>query len=106
LIRVIAERTHRLERKERKMMGRRHAPPRRATPCGSSPVPAVSFQPLLDLLASKHASEDSEDATFDGVAGSVLAEYAERRDELEEWHERHDLVSSHCPFLLHTISLC
>ena len=56
-------------------------------------VPAVSLQPLLDFLASKHASEDSEDTSFDAVAGSVLAEYAERRDELEERHERDDLVS-------------
>lgn len=31
--------------------------------------------------------------SFDVVAGSVLAEYAERRDELEERHERDDLVS-------------
>ena len=56
-------------------------------------VPAVSLQPLLDFLASKHASEDSEDTSFDVVAGKVLAEYAERRDELEERHERDDLVS-------------
>ena len=36
---------------------------------------------------------DSEDATFDDVAGSVLAQYAKRRDELEEQYERDDLVS-------------
>jgi hypothetical protein len=35
--------------------------------------------------------------TFDDVAGSVLTEYAERRDELEERHERDDLVSSRPP---------
>jgi len=40
----------------------------------------------------KYASEDTEDATFDEVAGSVVAEYAERRDELEEQYERDDLV--------------
>lgn len=64
----------------------------RATP-GSSPdsIPAVSLQPLLDFLVSKYASEGSEDATFDDVAGSVLAQYAERRDELEEQYERDDL---------------
>ena len=66
----------------------------RATPGGSPLVPVVSLQPLIDLLASKHASEDSEDMTFDDFAGSVLAEYAGRRDELEERHERDDLVSS------------
>ena len=37
---------------------------------------------------------DSEDATFDEVAGSVLAEYAERRGELEAEYERDDLVST------------
>jgi hypothetical protein len=36
---------------------------------------------------------DSEDAIFDDVAGSVLAQYAKRRDELEEQYERDDLVS-------------
>jgi hypothetical protein len=36
---------------------------------------------------------DSEDATFDDVAGSVLAHYAKRRDELEAQYERDDLVS-------------
>ena len=40
---------------------------------------------------------DSEDATFDDVAGSVLAQYAERRDELEERYERDDLVSTLYP---------
>jgi len=65
----------------------------------SSYVPTVSLQPLLDFLASKYASEDSEDTSFDTVAGSVLAEYAERRDELEERHERDDLVSFHFPVL-------
>ena len=66
-----------------------------ATPGSSSDsVPAVSLQPLLDLLVSKYASEDSEDATFDDVAGLVLAQYAERRDELEEQFERDDLVST------------
>lgn len=78
----------------------------RATPGGGPLVPAVSLQPLLDFLASKHASEDSEDTTFDDVAGSVLAEYAERRDELEERHERDNLVSSrtgtHTPTKQHT----
>lgn len=66
----------------------------RATP-GSSPdsIPTVSLQPLLDFLASKYASKDSEDATFDDVAGSVIAQYVERRDELEEQCERDDLVS-------------
>jgi hypothetical protein len=64
-----------------------------ATP-GSPSVPAVSLQPLLDFLASKYASVDSEDSTFDDVAGSVLAQYRERRDELEERHERDDLVST------------
>jgi hypothetical protein len=68
----------------------------RATP-GSSPdtesIPAVTLQPLLDFLVSKYASEDNEDATFDDVAGSVLAQYAERRDEIEEQCERDDLVS-------------
>lgn len=64
---------------------------------GSSFKPAVSLQPLLDFLTSKHASEDSEDTSFDTVAGSVLAEYAERRDELEERHERDDLVSFYFP---------
>jgi hypothetical protein len=67
-----------------------------ATP-GSSPdtesIPAVTLQPLLDFLVSKYASEDNEDATFDDVAGSVLAQYAERRDEIEEQCERDDLVS-------------
>ena len=37
---------------------------------------------------------DCEDATFDDVAGSVLAQYAERRDELEERYERDDFVST------------
>jgi hypothetical protein len=70
----------------------------RATPGESSPdssIPAISLQPLLDFLASKYAPEDCEDANFDDVdvAGSVLAQYAERRDELEEQYERDDLVS-------------
>jgi hypothetical protein len=74
----------------------------RATP-GSSPdsIPAVSLQPLLDFLASKYAPEDSEDATFDDVAGSVLAQYAERRDELEEQCERDDHVSVLCRWTIH-----
>lgn len=37
---------------------------------------------------------DSEDASFDDVAGSVLVQYAERRDELGEQFERDDLVST------------
>jgi hypothetical protein len=75
----------------------------RATPGGVPLVATSPLQPLLDFLASKHASEDSEDTTFDDVAGSVLAEYAERRDELEERHERDDLVSSrtHTPAQQH-----
>ncbi|KAF8489890.1 hypothetical protein F5888DRAFT_1743967 [Russula emetica] len=79
-------------RKRRKV--KENADTSRATP-GSSPdsLPTVSLQPLLDFLASKYASEDCEDATFDDVAGSVLAQYAERRDELEEQYERDDLVS-------------
>ena len=80
----------------------------RATPGGGPLLPAVSLQPLLDFLASKHAPEDSEDTTFDDVAGSMLAEYAERRDELEERHERDDLVSSrtHTPTKQHTHVSC
>ncbi|KAI0281106.1 Cupredoxin [Russula aff. rugulosa BPL654] len=57
----------------------------------SDSIPAVSLQPLLDFLASKYAPEDSEDATFDDVAGFVLVQCAERRDELEEQYERDDL---------------
>jgi len=59
--------------------------------------PAVSLQPLHYFLASKHASENSENTTFDAVAGSVLAEYAGRRDEREERHERDELASSLAP---------
>lgn len=59
----------------------------------SDSITAISLQPLLDLLESKYAPVDSEDATFDDVAGSVLVQYAERRDELEEQYERDDLVS-------------
>ncbi len=40
---------------------------------------------------------NSEDTNFDDVAGSVLAQYAERRNELEEQYERDDLVSTLCP---------
>jgi hypothetical protein len=71
-----------------------HGKMSRATPGGDPLVPAVSLQPIIDFLASKYASEDTDDATFDAVAGSVLVEYAGRRDELEERHERDDLVSS------------
>jgi hypothetical protein len=62
------------------------------TPKSPSIPPPPSLQPLLDLLASKYASVDSEDATFDEVTGSLLAEYARVRDELEERYERDDLV--------------
>ncbi|KAI9510026.1 hypothetical protein F5148DRAFT_658941 [Russula earlei] len=64
---------------------------------GGSSFTAVSLQPLLDFLASKYASADCDDTTFDSVAGSILAQYAERRDELEQRHGRDDLGR---PYLL------
>lgn len=60
---------------------------------GSEPLSTISLQPLIDILASTYASVDSEDVSFDTIAKSVLEQCVQTRDQLEELHERDDLVS-------------
>lgn len=60
---------------------------------GSEPLSTISLQPLIDILASTYASVDNEDVSFDTIAKSVLEQCVQTRDQLEELHERDDLVS-------------
>lgn len=57
----------------------------------------LTLQPLIDVLASKYASVDSEDVSFDTIAKSVLEQCVQTRDELWETHREDAFVSTRHP---------